>query len=147
MKARHLVTALAVIAAGSAAVAPAQAAKPKPFSKTVTVTDSTPDPSGGGIATDDICAGKLPREKPFTVKIPAAGKFKVETSGFHGDWALAIRDAKGTLLSGVDVNPEAPSNVYESALVKIKRAGTYQVEACNLGGTPQASVKYTFTPS
>ena len=147
MKARHLVAAIAAVAACSAAVVPAEAAKPKPFSKTVKVTDPTPDPSGGGIATDDICKGALPQEAPFSVKIPAVGKLKVETSGFQGDWALNIRDSKGNSLSGVDVNPEVPSNLYETALVKIKRAGTYQIQACNLGGTPEATVKYTFTPS
>jgi hypothetical protein len=152
---RHVLTAVAVVAAGAVAAGPANAAtKPKPFSKTVTFADQTPDPTGGAIAADadptmQICDGKLPREKAVSVAIPGPGKLKVEISGFQGDWALSIRDAKDAFLSGDDVNPDPTASTppTETVTQKIKKAGTYHLLPCNLGGTPSATMKYTYTPA
>jgi hypothetical protein len=142
---RLIVTAIAAIAAGTVAVAPAADAKPKPkpFSKTVSVTDPTPDPTGGAVAGTDICKGNLPNEAPVSVAIPAAGKLKADISGFQGDWAIAIRDKAGNFLTGDDENPPAT----EALTFKVKKAGTYLVQACNLGGTPMADLHYSYTPA
>jgi hypothetical protein len=141
---RLIVTALAVIAAGTVAVAPADAKpKPKPFNKTTSVTDGTPDPTGGAVATADICAGKLPVEAGLSVPVPGPGKLKADISGFQGDWALAIRDKSGSFQTGDDQNPPAT----EAVSFKVKKAGTYVIQACNLGGTPMATLHYSYTPA
>lgn len=146
---------VAVIAAGAVAAGPASAAsKPKGFTKSVTFADATPDPTGGGIAstadpTMQICDGKLPREKSVAVKIPAPGKLKISIADFQGDWALSFRDSKDVFIAGDDQNPDptASSPVYESVAVKIKKAGTYNLLPCNLGGTNSATLKYVYTPA
>jgi hypothetical protein len=141
---RLLITALAVIAAGTVAVAPANAkTKAKPWSKTVSVTDPTPDPSGGAVAGSDICNGKVPAEAGTSVTIAAPGKLKADITGFQGDWALAVRDKSGAFLTGDDENPPA----MEALSFKVKKAGTYIVQACNLGGTPMASLHMAYTPA
>jgi hypothetical protein len=150
---RHILTALvAVLAAGAVAAGPANAAKPKGFTKTVTFADATPDPTGGAISSDVdptlmICDGKLPREKSLAVKIPAPGKLKITIDGFQGDWALSFRDSKDKFIAGDDVNPDPSNPVFEAVSVKVKKAGTYNLLPCNLGGTNSASMKYVYTPS
>ncbi len=144
---------VAVIAAGAVAAGPASAtSKPKGFTKTVTFADATPDPTGGAISSDAdptmmICDGKLPREKSLAVKIPAPGKLKVSIDGFQGDWALSVRDSHDKFIQGDDVNPDPTAPVFESTSVKIKKAGTYNLLPCNLGGTNSASMKYVYTPA
>lgn len=136
---------LAVTAAACAGLlAPAVAAPPKPMSGTINVTDPTPDPTGGGIGDPPtgICGGRLPAEAGSPVTLPAAGKLKVDISGFQGDWGLAIRDAAGKFVAGDDVNPPA----VEVVSTKIKKGGKYLLQACNLGGTPAATIKWAYTP-
>ena len=144
MHRRLVLVAIATVAAGTVASTPASAGKPKPWTQTKTVTDPTPDPSGGAIATADICAGVVPREAGLSVTIAAPGKLKVVLSDFQGDWAVAIRDSKGTFITGDDQNPP---DAFENASAKLKKAGKYIVEVCNLGGTPTAVAKMTYTPS
>lgn len=150
MKARHIVTALAVIAAGTVAVAPASAApkKPKPFKGSKTVTDNTADPTGSGTDGQD-CSSLLPTDNtpledtPTTIKVPGSGKLKL-TLVNTGDWALEVRDPKGIIIGASDGGtPEAQ----EAATVKTKKAGSYKVFACNLGGAPTATLNWSWTPS
>jgi hypothetical protein len=148
---RHLALAVAVVAAAAVA-APANAAtKPKPFKKTVTFTDATPDPTGGGIASSgglNICDGTLPRETGVKVTIPAPGKLKISIAGFVGDWALSLRDSKGEYVDGVDVDPDpTDSSVTESMSHKFKKAGKYVLLPCNLGGSQTAKLTYQYLPS
>lgn len=149
MKARHIVTALAVIAAGTVAVAPASAApKPKPFKGSKSVTDNTADPTGSGTTGED-CSSLLPvagtplADAPTTIKIPGAGKLKVNLAN-TGDWALEIRDPKGTVIGASD--GDTPEDL-EMATVKTKKSGTYQMFACNLGGAPTATLSWAWTPA
>jgi hypothetical protein len=134
-----IATAVAVTLAGPVVAGP----KPKPITKTVDYTDATPDPSGNAESGNAAhCNGVLPtQEKGITFAAPAAGSLKAVLSGFQGDWSMQIRDAKGKILGGDDVNPPA----YESVTVKIKSKGSYVIFPCNLAGTPLATVKYTFT--
>jgi hypothetical protein len=142
---RLVLAAVAAVAAGTVAVTPATAAtKAKPWTQTKTMTDPTPDPTGGAIATSDICKGTLPAEAGFTVTIAAPGKLKVTLADFTGDWAVAVRTAAGAFITGDDQNPP---DATESATAKLKKAGKYIVQACNLGGTPTATVKMVYTPS
>lgn len=141
---RSVVLAIAT-AVGVTSLLPAQAAPPGPTTGTIQVTDGTPDPTGGGIGNPPkgFCDGKLPQEAGKPVTFPSAGKLKMDLTGFQGDWALAFRDDKGKFLAGDDANPPAT----EVASTKLKKGGTYLFQACNLGGTAQATIKYTFTPS
>lgn len=117
-------------------------AKAKPFTKKVTFTDTTPDPTGNLESSEAMhCNGELPMEKPISVSIPADGSLKVALSGFQGDWTLQIRDSRGRVVGGADVNP--PDT--ESATVKVKK-GKYAIQPCNLAGTLQAIVTYTYKP-
>lgn len=122
--------------------ATAQAAPPKGFTKTVSFTDGTPDPSGNTADTEaEHCMGVLPQEKPIALKVPGPGMVDVTLAGFQGDWTLMITDAKGEVLSGADVNPPD----YETAGVRLKKAATINILPCNLAGTPQADVTYKYT--
>jgi hypothetical protein len=132
------VTALMAVSFG----ATAQAAPPKKFTKTVDFTDATPDPSGNaGAGNEDHCTGQLPREEPITLKLPAPGTLDIQLGGFQGDWALQLLE-KGEIIGGDDVNPPA----YEASSIRFKKATTVQILPCNLAGTPQGTVTYTFTP-
>ena len=143
---RPLVLALALVAGATIATTPASAAKPKkPITGTFTQSDPTPDPTGNATTgNQNHCTGKLPQEKPFQFKAPAAGKLKVELSGFQGDWALQILDDKGNVLGGDDVTPDTAGTT-ESATVKIRKKMTVGILPCNMGGGPSATAKYTFT--
>lgn len=150
MKARHIITALAVVAAGTVAVAPASAApkKPKPFKGSKTVTDATADPTGSGTDGAD-CSSLIPdavtpmQDTPISLKVPGLGKLKVSVAN-TGDWALEIRDPKGIVIGSSDGG--GPADL-EQATVKTKKAGTYKVFACNLGGHPEAKVTWSWTPA
>lgn len=148
MQPRHLVTALAAVAVVTVAVAPASAAKKhKPISGSKQITDTTPDPTASapesGAGCDSLLPAQFPREAPVSIKIPAAGKLKVAINN-QLDWAIEIFDSKGTSLGGSDgPNP----NDVELTTVKIKKAGTYQMFACNLGGEPTVTMKWTWTPA
>lgn len=147
MQPRHIVTALAAVAVATVAVAPASAAKHKPIKGSKQITDATPDPTGSdpnsGAGCDTLLPAPFPHEAPVSIKIPAAGKLKVSINN-QADWALEIRDSKGTSLGASDGGmPTDP----ETTTVKIKKAGTYFMHACNLGGEPQVTMTYLWTPA
>jgi hypothetical protein len=134
---------VASLVAGLSLASVANAAPPKNFKKTVAFTDGTPDPSGNaGSGNENHCSGKLPQEAPIEVKIPGPGYLEVSIGGFQGDWALQVRDKDGEVLGGDDVNP--PSE-FESVSLKFKKAETVGILPCNMGGTPQAQVTYSYT--
>jgi hypothetical protein len=134
---------LAAVVAGVSLASVADAAPPKSFKKTVSFTDGTPDPTGNAESTNEMhCSGKLPQEAPISVKIPGPGTLEVSIGGFQGDWALQLKDHTGEVIAGDDVNP--PS-AFESASVRFKKADTVAILPCNLEGTPQAEVTYSYT--
>jgi hypothetical protein len=134
---------LAAVVVGVSLASVADAAPPKNFKKTVSFTDATPDPSGNAESGNQMhCSGKLPQEAPISVKIPGPGTLEVSIGGFQGDWALQLKDHTGDVIAGDDVNP--PS-AFESASVRFKKAETVQILPCNMEGTPQAEVTYSYT--
>ena len=143
MSRRTLVHAVVATAVAATLAAPAMAAPPKPIKKTVEYTDATPDPTGNLEGSEaEHCNGQLPsNEKGIEFAAPAAGTLKAVLGTAQGDWSMQIRDAKGKILGGDDVNPPD----YESVTVKIKTKGKYIIFPCNMGGTPLATVTYTFT--
>jgi hypothetical protein len=136
--------ALLVVATVAATAAPGLAApKPKPITQEVPFTDATPDYSGWAVGPDSHCAGLLPREAPHEFQVPAAGSLKVSISGFTGEWALDLRDAKGNVLAETDVL--APEQ--ETLTIKLRRPGVVNIAPCNLAGTPEALISLVFTYS
>jgi hypothetical protein len=158
MNRRATVAAVTALAAGAAGFLPALAAphgvlaKKKTVKGTWSYTDATPDPTVSlmGLqdplpARDGYCVGTLPASPTdvnvHTLKIRAAGYLRV--AGTHtGDWAMEVRDSKNRFLGGNDGDlPQVQEGV--SSLL-LRRAGTYKVIYCNLGGAPDASAKYSF---
>jgi hypothetical protein len=139
-----LVSAAALVAAGAAM--PATAAPKPPITKTYTATAAAPDPSNyAPSATYSVCGMTVPGSYyTETFKAPAAGKLKVEMTDFVGDWDLLLVDGKGAELGNSGGQQPADPAV-ESATVKIKKAGSYNIISCNWAGGPTAKVTYTFT--
>ena len=147
---RPTTVALAGLMVAAVAAAPSSAgAKPKkPITKTYTATASTPDPSNYAGQGYSVCAQNVPGSfHTEEFKAPAAGKIKVELSGFTGDWDLLLLDSKGTEITtggASDIGtPQTPAR--ESMTAKIKKPQIYKIIACNWAGGPTGTVKYTFT--
>lgn len=145
---RHAIAATAVIVAlGTVSLAPATAApKPKPFKGTKAYQDVTADPTGSatdGADCSSLFPAPFPHEAGFAVQVPGPGKLKVSLNNV-GDWALEVRDPKGTIIGSADGGtPEA----VEIVTVKAKKAGKYTIIPCNLGGAPDVTVTYAYTPA
>ena len=134
---------IAALVAGLSVASVADAAPPKNFKKTVSFTDATPDPTGNAASgNENHCSGQLPQEAPISVKVPGPGYLEVSFAGFQGDWSLQVKDKDGEVLGGADVNP--PSE-FESVSIRFKKAATVGILPCNMGGTPQAEVTYSYT--
>lgn len=137
---RTVLTALA-LAVAAGALAPAHAAPPKPFTKTVTFVDQTPDPSAYFLGPEH-CLGQLPREKPVSVAIPAAGTVAIAISGFTGEWSLLVMNPAGDVIGVADA--DAPAT--EKLTMKLRKAGRIDILPCNLFGTFEASLTYSWAP-
>jgi hypothetical protein len=149
-----------VVAAG--AMAPAVAAppkKPKPITESYEL-ELLPVPlplagSGAPLDGDNSCVSpelEGVSTDTRTIKPTGAGSLVVDVSKFGGDWDITITDAKGKVLgtgSGTTTG-EASSlgtDLKEKAVIKVKRATTFNIAVCNFAGGPTASVKYVFTYS
>ena len=121
-------------------LAPAVAAPPQSFSRTTTFVDSTPDPSAFFLGPEH-CMGRLPAEKPVAVSIPGPGTVDIAISGFTGEWSLMITDKDGELIGVADA--DAPAT--ESTSLRFKRATKINILPCNLAGTFEAQLKYSYT--
>lgn len=133
---------LVVAVAGTVAAVPAQAAPPKPFAKTVTFVDRTPDPSAYLLGPEH-CLGRLPKEPPVPVQVPAAGVLKIDISGFTGEWSLVVLNPAGDVIGVADA--DAPAT--ESLTMKMRKAGRVDILPCNLAGTFEAQLAYSYTPT
>jgi hypothetical protein len=134
---------IAALVAGLSVASVADAAPPKNFKKTVSFTDATPDPTGNAASgNENHCSGQLPQEAPISVKVPGPGYLEVSIAGFQCDWSLQVKDKDGEVLGGADVNP--PSE-FESVSIRFKKAATVGILPCNMSGTPQAEVTYSYT--
>jgi hypothetical protein len=146
------VSALALAAAGlTPALASPTSVKHKNFKGTWTFTDFTvdPTPSAMGVAPktparDGYCVGTLPDgpADETTQKVKIAGRGTLTVLGANtGDWAMEVRDAKGTFLAGSD--GDMPQDK-EGVPVALRKPGTYSVTFCNLGGAPTTDATYSF---
>ena len=143
------VSALALVTAGVApALASAAKATPKPLKGTWTFTDVTPDPTVSVLNTAKSlgphCKGALPAA-PVDVndqKLKVAGRGTLTVVGNNTlDWAMEVLDAKGQQLASSD--GDLPQDK-EGVAVPLRKAGTYTVVFCNLGGAPTATAAYSY---
>ncbi|HVF03323.1 MAG TPA: hypothetical protein VNA20_00645 [Frankiaceae bacterium] len=146
MRITPYVLAATLVTAGLAADAGAATKKkPKPITRTYTATAPAPDFTN---VNGGVCMRNVPQSwHTHTFKAPAAGKLNVVVSEFLGDWDVIVLDAKGTQIAMGDkleqATPTDPKT--EEASAKIRKAGSYQIIACNWAGGSTAKVKYTFT--
>jgi hypothetical protein len=135
---------VASVAVAAVAAPPAMAApKKKPITKTYDVTAPMPDPTNYAGMGYSVCAQNVPSSfDKKTIEIPAAGSLAVELSGFQGDWDLLLEDSDDSELSS---GGSSSVGGVESAEVRFKKAQKVSIVACNWAGTPNATVKYTFT--
>lgn len=133
----RLVLAVAPLALVAVATLPSSAA-PKPMKGAYTAAAPVP----GGAADD--CEGAVPGSlHTETIKVPAAGRFTADLTGFQGDWDFFLK-ANGGLLSSSTGSVDAPK---ETVSAKIKKAGSVQLISCNWAGGPSAAVSWTFLPN
>jgi hypothetical protein len=156
-----------VVAAGALAPAVAAPPKPKPKPKPIVVewsmqhapiplplvgeealdgTNSCADPAFEGISTTFQ-----------TIKTTGAGTLQVDLTGFAGDWDITVMDGKGKVLgigSGTTTGGEVSgsdgslgTDNVEKAVIKVKKATTLVIGACNFLGGPNADGKLVFTYS
>lgn len=138
------IAALGVLAA--ALGLPAEAAPPKPITKTYSV-QAVPFPNAQwGVACQEKSPIPSDHHEPF--KAPAPGTLKVVISGFEGDFDGAIVDSKGKYLAASDnaaATPNTAQGVKETITYKVKKAQDLVIRVCNFAASPAANVTYTFT--
>ena len=153
MKRRGTVAALAVLAVAAVGLSPAFATpakhKPKPLKGTWSFVDTTPDPSatvdaqtkGSDPYCHDAHVPAAPVDKnSYTIKVSGPGTLTVLGDNTL-DWAMELNDAKGTTLGASDGG--LPQDA-EGIVASIKKAGSYTVVFCNLGGGPTANATYSY---
>jgi hypothetical protein len=145
MRSRPVLATVALVAVSPLPVGhvlpPASAAPPKGFSTTTTFVDDSPDPSAYFLGPEH-CLGQLPREEPVPVTLPAAGSLKISIEGFTGEWSLLVMGPKGEVLATADA--DAPAT--EELTMRVRKAGRVDILPCNLAGTFEAKLSYTYTP-
>jgi hypothetical protein len=155
MNRRAMVATVTALAAGAAGFVPASAGSTSVVGKTVkgtwSYTDVTVDPSPSAMGAapklpprDGYCVGAAPSAPSdvnvHTIKVKGAGYLRVSGTT-TGDWAMEIRDSRNHVLAGSDGDvPQAQ----EGTATLLRKAGTYKVVYCNLGGAPDATAKYSF---
>ncbi|MFN2523345.1 MAG: hypothetical protein ABR614_08575 [Mycobacteriales bacterium] len=147
MSRRLALTALPLLAV-ALTVAPAHAAKPKVIKGSYDVT-LAPNPTleatgqiGDGCDTSPIPTGTDDHD----FKVPAAGTLTVtldskDPSGSGStDWDLYILDAGRNV-----INSSHGATSHEETVDKFKKAEPVILQVCNLAGSPDATVTWTFT--
>jgi hypothetical protein len=142
---RSMVLATAGVALATVAVTSdaAPRAPRKPITKTYTATAPAPDPTNWVEANYSVCNQMVPNsfhKEPF--KAPEAGSLQLEMSGYQGDWDLLVLNSKNSEAGHAG---SSDLGVPEKTTIKIKKAESFTIVACNWAGGPTATVKYTFT--
>lgn len=133
----RLVLATVPVALLGVAVAPSFAGPKKPIEKSYSASAPVPGGWVGG------CDGSIPMAAQLDdFKVPAAGKLKIDLSGFVGDWDLYLYEGDKEL--GVSQNIQ-PLSEGEQLVVKLKKATTVTIAACNFNGGPDGTVDLVFT--
>ncbi len=144
-RAAVVLTVSALVLAGASVPSYAAKAKPKPITVTYKVS-LVPDPS---LNAATACAAVNPAaQDKRAVSLPAKGTLKVSLIGGdfpgpaagQGDWDLYTLDANGDLLSSSE-----SAGVVEETLDKVKGKTSMSIWVCNLVGTTDGTITYTFT--
>ena len=123
---------------------PATASHKRPVSETYEVTAPVAYPVGGTSHCSEGVEGLTKNTRPFT--FPERGALTVELSGFLGDWVLELHDDKGRSLSeAAALTPTDTAPTRKLTFKKGKAKQRVSIVVCNYGGSPNASVTYTFT--
>lgn len=134
-----------VLLAAATAAAPSALAAPKPITKTYPATATTPDPTNQTGDGYSVCAQNVPGSfHTEAFKAPGPGTLKVVLSRYLGDWDLLLMNEKRAEISA---SGSGDVNAPETAQIKLKKAGTVLIVACNWAGGPNGEVTYTFTPA
>jgi hypothetical protein len=131
----RLVLAVAPLALVAAATLPSSAA-PKAMSGSYTASAPVP----GAPDCDGTAPGSV---HTAPIKVPGAGRFTAELTGFAGDWDFYL-EQNGGMLSSSTGSFDATT---ETVSAKIKKAGTVDILSCNWAGGPTGAVKWTFVPN
>ena len=137
---RRLAIAVVVLAVATGAVAPAMAA-PKPVKGSYSVS-LLPDPTLNAMEGCEALNPAAVDDHPFT--IPSAGVFNVklaaESLNGQADWDMYLV-ADGEILAA----SESPTTA-EEINAKFKGKKSLSIQVCNLVGTPDGTISFTFTP-
>ncbi|HVF19100.1 MAG TPA: hypothetical protein VNA14_02540 [Mycobacteriales bacterium] len=143
--ARRALLVTTLVTAGLAS--PALASHKKPITETYTATAATPDP--GNAVTGTLCDGVNPAatgEHLHEFAVPEAGTLEVILTNYQGDWDLAVRNSKGSMIGGSGSGGYQPvAGGDEKVKIKVKKAEKLTIVGCNWAGSPTATVKVTFT--
>lgn len=136
MRTRLVLATLPVALLGLAA-ASATAAPKKPIEQTYEASAPVPGGWVGG------CDGSVPSAAQLDdFKVPAAGTLKIELGEFVGDWDLVLFQGDKELADSQNIQPLTEG---EALSVKLKKATTVTISACNFNGGPTGTVKLKFT--
>ena len=147
MSRRLALTALPVVAI-ALAVVPAHAAAPKQIKGSYDVT-KPPNPTleATGQASDGCDSSPIPSgTDDHAFKVPAAGTLQVvldspdPTGTGNTDWDLYVLDADREV-----IDSSHGGSSHEETVSKFKKGAPVTIQVCNLAGSPEAKVSYTFT--
>ena len=83
------------------------------------------------------------------IKVAGRGTLRVKVTGFTGDWDTSLYTTAGKLLTqgGGSNTPETVTNTApaETLIYRSGSAQTLSLRVCNLLGSPDATVSYTYT--
>lgn len=133
----RLVLATIPVALLGVAVAPSLAAPKKPIEKSYTASAPVP---GAAVGCDGFVPGSAQLDE---FKVPAAGTLKIDLTKFLGDWDLALLNGETEL--GESQNIQPLDGDAENITVKLKKATTVTIIACNYNGGPTGEVALKFT--
>lgn len=134
MRARLVLTTIPLAIVGLV-VGTSSAAAPEKTSYAVTAP--IPDAS-------NLCDGTIPMSSQADdFKVKGAGTVEIVLSGFQGDWDLYARVGGSDVGSSAGFNPV--DGVTETIVLKLKKATTVSVVACNFAGGPTGQVDITYT--
>ena len=138
--------AAAVAGLAVAVASPAAAHHRRPITETYQVTAPVPYP--GDFRSQEHCAvgveGLTRDTRALT--LPDRGVLEVELTGFVGGWVIELYDVHGRMLEqGAKWEPTNPAPMRKLSYLNTKPGQHVRIAACNVEGTPRATVSYTFT--
>jgi hypothetical protein len=149
----RLVTCAALAAVAAASVAPAHAATKKKVTRGTYTVTANPNPTIEVTEeVSDSCDQTVPGGADnHVLTVPGKGTLKVVLQGedptkgaapVGPDWDLFILDSDGS-----QYDSSTGGGALESTTDKFKKKQKITIQACNLLGTPNATVSWTFTPA